>query len=1002
MSGRLRNNGKAVAEVAGRRTQQSIVGIVLLGFAPLAWAQQDVGAHARLRPRRPNIVILLADDLGYRDIGCYGGPVRTPTLDRLAAEGVRFTNFYSGAAVCSPSRATLLTGRQHLRTGIYSWIHDHEQNSHLLLREVTLAEVLKGHGYQTVHLGKWHLGMPTRNRPKPTPSDHGFDYWFATANNAGPSHRDPINFVRNGRPVGKTEGYACQIVVDEAIAWLDERRDGDRPFFLNVWFHEPHAPLAAPPDLVARYGQPNDPAAIYSATIDNTDRAIARLLEKLSLVAAPENTLIVYSSDNGSYRADCVGDLRGTKGSNYDGGIRVPGIFHWPGTIPGGRIERDPAGLVDLLPTICGLLGVKTPKAVHLDGSDLSPLLVGGAERFVRHQPLFWLLPAAGPTVALRDGRYTLVATRDYELPRDIQAMDALRRKIESTLRRNGTYEDEIRGSTLAKQMFEGFKDREAEKLRGQFIRLNMFQESWIPTIKAGGYRRFELFDMAADPGQKKDVSQRHPDVVARLKQQLLALRASVMAEAPEWHANPDGGESKRPERPARRNVLFLAVDDLNDWVGCLGGHPQARTPNIDRLAAKGVLFEQAYCAAPLCNPSRTAIMTGLRPSTTGIYGNKAWLRDIPRYENWETIPQYFRKHGYVAATGGKIYHQANGKWSDPIAWDRQYSKKSGTPSPPPQRRLQHGMSGKFKNPYHNDWVDWVPLDQPEEATADWQTADLAAQFLRQKHDRPFFLGCGIFRPHLRWYVPKKYFDMHPLAGIRLPTRPPDDLEDVPPMGHRMAGEEFTIVEQHGQWKNAVQGYLAACSFADACVGHVLNALDRSEHRDNTIVVLWGDHGYHIGQKRHFAKSALWKEATRTPLIIHVPGVSKPGARCASPVSLVDLYPTLVDLCGLPGRRDLDGRSLAPLVRSPSVDWPYPVVITHSPFWYGANHAVRSLRYHYIRYRDGGEELYDNVADPHGWTNLANDPTHAEAKEELKKWLPKRNAEHFRDGTREH
>lgn len=626
--------------------------------------------------KRPNVVFLLADDLGWKDIGCYGGPVKTPALDRLASGGVRFTDFYSGAAVCSPSRATLLTGRQHLRAGVYSWIHDSEQSSHLLQREVTLAEVLKDNGYETAHLGKWHLGMPTPQKPnKPTPADHGFDYWFATANNAQPSHEAPVNFIRNGKPVGKTEGHACQVVVDEAIAWLDKRRDPNKPFLLNVWFHEPHAPIAAPDEIVAHYGKLNDPAAIYSGTIDNTDRAISRLLEKLKQVDSPENTLIIYSSDNGSYRADRVGHLRGIKGSNYDGGIRVPGIFYWPGTIAGGRVEHEPAGLVDLLPTVCGLLGIDKPDSVHLDGSDLSSLLLGRKHAFVRHQPLFWLLPASAPAVAIRDGRYSLVAHRDYEFPKDRERMAALRKQIEQVLRRNGTLEDEIRGSTLDKQMFEGFRDKEAEQLRGQFILLNMFSESWITAIKAGTYGRNELFDMAQDPGQTKDVSKHHPGIVARLNQQLLDINASVIADAPDWHSTSEVGISERP------NVLFLAVDDLNDWIGCLGGHPQAKTPNIDRLAETGVLFEQAYCAAPLCSPSRTAIMTGLRPSTTGIYGNLAWFRDIPKYKDWVTIPQYFRQHGYTAVTGGKIYHQAQGKFSDPVAWDRQYSTQMGTRS---------------------------------------------------------------------------------------------------------------------------------------------------------------------------------------------------------------------------------------------------------------------------------------------------------------------------------
>ncbi len=493
--------------------------------------------------KRPNIVMLLADDLGWKDIGCYGGPVKTPILDRLAAGGVRFTDFYSGAAVCSPSRATLLTGRQHLRAGIYSWIHDSEQKSHLLEREVTLAEVLRHQGYETVHLGKWHLGMPTPQKPnKPTPSDHGFDYWFATANNAQPSHEDPVNFIRNGTPAGKTDGYACQVVVDEAISWLDDMRDHDKPFFLNVWFHEPHAPLAAADEIVSHYGKPNDPAAIYSGTIDNTDRAIARLLDKLKQVDSPANTLIIYSSDNGSYRADRVGHLRGSKGSNYEGGIRVPGIFYWPGTITEGRVEREPAGLVDLLPTVCGLAGIDKPDRVHLDGTDLSPLLTGRSDEFVRHQPLFWLLPASGPAVAIRDGQYSLVAHRAYRFPRDTATMAALRQQIERTLRMNGTLEEEIRGSTLDKQMFEGFKDKEAEQLRGKFILLNMFHESWIPAIRAGTYGRYELFDMAQDSGQKNDIAQQHPAVVARLKQQLLEINASVMADAPDWSAETEWG----------------------------------------------------------------------------------------------------------------------------------------------------------------------------------------------------------------------------------------------------------------------------------------------------------------------------------------------------------------------------------------------------------------------------------------------------------------------------
>lgn len=455
---------------------------VLTGFAAAAPTLQAAS------PQRPNVVVLLADDLGWKDVGSYGGPVKTPAIDSLAARGMRFTDFYSGAAVCSPSRAVLLTGRHHIRTGVYSWINDSTQNSHLLEREVTLAEVLKQAGYATAHVGKWHLGLPTAERPfKPTPAAHGFDYWFATWNNAVPSHRNPTNFIRNGEPVGELQGYSAQLVVDEAIAWLGRHRQSanrSAPFFLNVWFHEPHSPIAAPDAIVREYSDNlTDRAAIYSGTIDNTDRAIARLLETLAALDAPENTLVVYASDNGSYRQDRVGELRGRKGGNWEGGIRVPGIFFWPGTISAGVVSSEPAGLVDLLPTVCGLLGLRTPPGVHLDGSSLAALLRGETKAIVRHQPLFWHLQRSRPIVAMRDGEWSLVADPDYELSEN-----------------------------------------------------NNFLEAWIPAIKTGGYTNYQLFNLRTDPGQTTDLATREPGRLAQMRQQLLAINASVMADAPDWH----------------------------------------------------------------------------------------------------------------------------------------------------------------------------------------------------------------------------------------------------------------------------------------------------------------------------------------------------------------------------------------------------------------------------------------------------------------------------------
>ncbi len=437
----------------------------------------------KLQSAQPNVVILLADDLGYKDVSCYGGPVKTPAIDSLAEAGIRFSDFYSGCAVCSPSRATLLTGRHHIRTGVYSWIHDPSQKSHLLKREVTLAEVLKGAGYETAHVGKWHLGLPSKKYDKPTPDQHGFDYWFATWNNASPSHKDPNNFIRNGKAVGPLKGYSCQIVVDEALQWLDRHRSKEKPFYLNVWFHEPHAPIAAPDSIVKTYGKQNDRAAIYSGTIDNTDRAIKRLLEKLKEVSPVENTLIIYASDNGSYRDDRTGGLRGRKGMNWEGGIRVPGIFSWPGTIKKGIVSGEPAGLVDVLPTVCGLLKLDQPKGIHLDGSDLTPILKGETKSFNRHQALYWHLQKSRPIVAIRSGDYSLVADPDYQISKN-----------------------------------------------------NMFQEKWIPIVKAGGYKNFRLYNLKEDPSQSQDLSAQQPKLLNELKEKLLKINKSVMSDGADWH----------------------------------------------------------------------------------------------------------------------------------------------------------------------------------------------------------------------------------------------------------------------------------------------------------------------------------------------------------------------------------------------------------------------------------------------------------------------------------
>ena len=441
----------------------------------------------------------------------------------------------------------------------------------------------------------------------------------------------------------------------------------------------------------------------------------------------------------------------------------------------------------------------------------------------------------------------------------------------------------------------------------------------------------------------------------------------------------------------ARPNVLFIAVDDLRDWVGHLSGHPNAKTPNIDRLAKRGVSFTRAYCSAPLCNPSRISLLTGVAPSKSGVYGNGEKLRQ--KLPDAVTLMQHFRASGYSVRGAGKIFHGTSAYDMD--SWDI-FFKSSGS--------KKHRVKRDSSLP-KSAWVPWGALACSDDEMLDGINAKWIITELKKPQEKPFFLAYGLTKPHLTWSVPQKYFDLHPLEGIKLPPTKKGDLDDLPAFGKKLAREvydpsgerDFAVkpkgdhanVIANNQWLKAVQAYLATISFADAQIGRVLDALDRSGHADNTIVVLWGDHGWHLGEKDHWRKHALWDVSTRTPLIFSAPrGVAK-DKLCQRPVSLIDIYPTLIDLCGLPKRRGLDGQSLKSLLENPERKWDRPVVIT-----YGLNnHAVQTERWRYIRYRDGGQELYDHERDPNEWTNLASIPKYSPQKTKLAKWLPSTNGE---------
>lgn len=430
----------------------------------------------------------------------------------------------------------------------------------------------------------------------------------------------------------------------------------------------------------------------------------------------------------------------------------------------------------------------------------------------------------------------------------------------------------------------------------------------------------------------------------------------------------------------SRPNVLFIAIDDLNDWVGCLDGHPQTITPNMDRLAKEGTLFTNAHCQAPICGPSRASIMTGLAPSSTGIYlqikdtdikqANKASSKAV-------FMPDWFEQNGYKTMAGGKIYH--NG---DSAKTFDEYGPRSNS-GPKPEKRFKWPIPGVPAGTQ----TDWAAYPDTDEEMPDYKTASFAVEKLKEKHDKPFFLAAGFVRPHVPWYVPQKWFDMHPLESIQTPPYRADDMDDVPEMGKRVADvpmmptTEWAI--ENGEWKNIVRAYLACVTFVDAQVGRVLDALEDSEYADNTIVVLWSDHGYHIGEKSRFAKQAIWERDTRTVLMFKGEGIGA-GKVTNAPAQLLDLYPTLLDLCGLPANKQNEGNSLRPLLEDPNADWKHYALTVYGV----GNFSIRDRTHRYIRYEDGSEELYDMVKDPDEWHNLAGNPETTAIKSRFKAALP--------------
>lgn len=472
-------------------------------------------------------------------------------------------------------------------------------------------------------------------------------------------------------------------------------------------------------------------------------------------------------------------------------------------------------------------------------------------------------------------------------------------------------------------------------------------------------------------------------------------------------------------ERP---NVLLIAVDDLNDWIGCLDGHPQAHTPNIDRLAKRGMLFTNAHCASPACNPSRAIVFSGMMPWKTGVWSNNS-KKLFQMQPDAQVIPRAFSDAGYATLGTGKLMHSSG--TANRVMFDQHFNpeqrwspftrelvrytetelltKGSDAPKHMIEMKgadtvvlpLNRMPSDRKPDTTEGESFDWGPLDVPDSAMGDTQITDWAIERLTAGFDgKPFFLGVGFYRPHIPLFAPASYFERFRDVDVKLPPYAKDDLNDLSGVARRWAIEPVTAglhatVVKHGEWEEAVKAYLACTTFVDHQVGRLIDALDAGQFGDNTVILLFSDHGWHLGEKQHWGKWTGWERSTRVPLIVVPPKsiagrFAEGGSSCFTPVSLVDLYPTLTELCSVPAPNGLDGRSLVPLLRDPS----QPTDRRAFTVFGSGNVAIRTDQWRYIHYADGNEELYDVKRDPNEWSNLSGEPIRASILKAFRSDIP--------------
>jgi arylsulfatase A-like enzyme len=930
---------------------------------------------------RPNLVLILADDLGYGDVRCLNreGKIPTPNLDRLATEGMVFTDAHSSSAVCSPTRYSLLTGRYSWRSRLQQGVLGGFSRWLIAPERLTLPEMLRRQGYHTACIGKWHLGMdwplrgggyaadypdgwkvdyaqPIQNGPNTV----GFAYFFGIAASLD---MPPFVFIENDRVTAvptvekqwirkgpaATSFEAVDVLprlIAEAERYLAERAGSGptrQPFFLYLPLNAPHTPIEPTAPWRGQSG-----LNAYGDFVMQTDAAVGQVLAALERHGLSQDTLVLVTSDNGCSPGADLAELaakghrpshvfRGAKADIFEGGHRVPFLARWPGRTAAGSTCDHVVGLIDVMASCADLLGLKLPENAAEDSVSFLPALLGQATKPARDTLVHH---SVNGSFAIRQGQWKLALCPDsggWSAPRPGQP-----------------------------------------------------EAATLPPA--------QLYDLDRDLGERENLYAQRADVVAQLTRQ---LEREVLAgrSTPGTPQRNDG--EIRLRRPAtrartavntptidRRNVLFIATDDCGCALGCYG-HPLVRTPNLDRLARAGVRFDRAYCQFPLCSPSRTSLLTGLRPDTTQVFDLQKHFRSV--LPDVVTLPQLFQKHGYYAARVGKIYHYGvpgdigTSGLDDPLSWHdvvnprgRDKAEEALLTNHTPKRGLGSSLS-------------FLATDGTDEEQTDGMGATEAIRLMESHRAEPFFLAVGFYRPHCPYVAPRSYFELYPLDQVPAPVFSPDEVHDVPPLALASTQPLPWFGVTDAQARESIRAYYAAISFMDAQVGRLLAALDRLSLREKTLIVFWSDNGYHLGEHGLWKKQSTFEESARVPLLFAGPGVTAAGQSCRRPVEFVDIYPTVADLCGLTAPTNLAGVSLRPLLANPEAPWDRPAY-TQVDRGGVPGHSVRTERWRYVEWDNGrqGGQLYDHTQDPQEQHNLAADPRHADVVREMQTLIRKR------------